>query len=77
MLAASLLAGRLMRIVRMLVGLAFVGWCVYGGIYLPAKYGSYGAEVEEAYAREHVASSVDEEDDSSVGEDNIGESLDN
>jgi hypothetical protein len=49
----------------MLLGLAFIGWCVYGGIYLPAQYGGYGREVEEEHASRF----------GSVGEDNVGESL--
>jgi hypothetical protein len=60
----------------MLIGLAFLGWCVYGGIYLPAQYGAYGREVEEEHARERGASSFGENDNSGVGEDDVGESLD-
>ena len=66
-MAASVLAGRAMRILRMLIGLAFIGWCIYGGIYLPAQYGGYGREVEEEHARTFG--------DSGAGEDNVGESL--
>jgi hypothetical protein len=65
-----------MRILRRLLGLAFIGWCVYGGVYLPAQYGAYGREVEEEHAGKRGDSSVSDEDDSGVGEDNVGESLD-
>ncbi len=52
----------------MLIGWAFIGWCVYGGIYLPAQYGAYGSEVEEEHANTFG--------DSGVGQDDVGESLD-
>jgi hypothetical protein len=55
-----------MRILQLLSGLAFLAWCVYGGIYLPAQYGAYGNDVESR----HIQTS-----DYSIGEDNVGESL--
>jgi hypothetical protein len=61
----------------MLLGWAFIGWCVYGGIYLPAQYGSYGREVEEEHARKFGESRLGKPSvgEPSVGEDDVGESL--
>lgn len=69
-----------MRILRMLLGWAFIGWCVYMGVYVPAQYGGYGREVEEEHARKVGDARVREDDarvgeDDAVGEDDVGESL--
>jgi hypothetical protein len=58
-----------MRILQLLSGLAFLAWCVYGGIYLPAQYGAYGNDVESRHIQ------TPDYPDYSVGEDNVGESL--
>lgn len=64
----------------MLIGWAFIGWCVYMGVYVPAQYGGYGQEVEEEYARTSGDDRVRKklrfsDNDASVGEDDVGESL--
>lgn len=57
-----------MRILQLLFAVGFIGWCIYGGIYLPAKYGAYGNNLEVEVPTNSYASD-------SVGEDNVGESL--
>ena len=37
-----------MKLIRLLVALAFVGWCVYAGVYVPAQFGMYDAPQEDA-----------------------------
>jgi hypothetical protein len=62
----------------MLIGWGFLAWCVYMGVYVPSKYGSYG-NVEADYARTRGYDRMEEEmrrRAESVGEDNVGESLD-
>jgi hypothetical protein len=53
----------------MVLGAAFLVWCVYMGVIVPSQYGAYGNEVERSHAN-------DEEEDDSVGEDDVGEDSD-
>ena len=61
--------GRAMRILQTVLAFAFLGWCVYGGVYLPAQYGAYDN------GSEAPADSNGYSDNYSVGEDNVGEDL--
>lgn len=55
------------RYAGLVVGYGFAGWCVYMGVYVPARY--------EAEFRQ-MESSLRALAEDSVGENNIGESLD-
>jgi hypothetical protein len=57
------------RYAGLMTGYAVMAWCIYGGLYLPYKYGQYDNLKGAAHDRY-------EPPEPSVGEDNVGETLD-
>mgnify|MGYP007037808855 CR=1 FL=1 len=55
------------RFVGLLVGYAFAGWCFYMGVYVPRQFEADLKRMERG---------LSERADRSIGEDNVGESLD-
>ena len=67
-----------MKLLQIVLACAFVGWCLYAGVYVPAQYGAYGSYGTAPRHDEAVpdpATSV-EDDGEGVGENDVGVDLD-